>query len=85
MASIGLGAMMAAMWWRKTNQPDEPERPLRDQLLEARDKVRRQIEICRSPAGNGASPPHYHREIADLEAELGQLEEALANLGLADV
>lgn len=60
-----------------------PEKPLRDQLLEARDKVRRQIEICDRPSALHW-PPDYGREIAELEAELSQIEDALANLGSAN-
>ena len=69
------------MWWRKT--PSEPETPLREQLLEARDKVRRQIEICRSPSAM-RSAPDYRNEIAALEAELAQIEETLADLDSTD-
>jgi hypothetical protein len=58
----------------------EPEKPLREQLLEARDKLRRQIEICEHPA-RMPTPPYL---IAELEAELSQIEEALANLGSTD-
>jgi hypothetical protein len=69
------------MWWRTT--PSQPERPLREQLLEARDKVRRQIEICEHPSGL-RSAPDYRNEIAELEVELSQIEDALANLGATD-
>jgi hypothetical protein len=62
---------------------EKPEKSLRDQLLEARDNIRRQIEICERPSGM-RSPPDYRNEIAELEAELTQIEEALANLGSTD-
>jgi hypothetical protein len=57
-----------------------PEKPLRAQLDEAIDKVRRELEILRSPSsiGGGADSRSV---IADLEAEYRQLEEARANLG----
>nr|MDQ2861464.1 hypothetical protein [Pseudomonadota bacterium] len=57
-----------------------PEKPLREQLTEARDKVRRELEILRSPSsiGGGADDRSV---VADLEKELGALEEALANRG----
>ena len=60
-----------------------PEKSLRDQLLEARDKVRRQIEICERPTGMGWAPD-YRNAIAELKAELAQIEEALASLDSTD-
>lgn len=56
----------------------DTEKSLREQLVEARDKVRRELEILRSPStiGGGADSRSV---VADLEAELHELEEALAD------
>jgi hypothetical protein len=56
----------------------EPEKSLREQLVEARDKVRRELEILQTPSsiGGGADDRGV---VADLESELRELEEALAN------
>jgi hypothetical protein len=56
----------------------EPEKSLREQLVEARDKVRRELEILQTPSsiGGGADDRSV---VADLESELRELEEALAN------
>jgi len=61
----------------------ETEKPLRAQLDEAIDRVRRELEILRSPSsiGGGADSRSV---IADLEAEYRQLQEARANLGPHD-
>ncbi len=58
----------------------DPEKPLREQLTEARDRVRRELEILRSPSsiGGGSADGGV---VADLETELGELEQALANRG----
>ena len=62
------------MWWRK-----KPEKPLRQQLLEAQASLRRQIEImgASTVAGYGYQPGSKE----ELEDELRQIEDALANLG----
>ncbi len=57
----------------------EPEEPLRPQLIEAIDKVRRELEILQSPSSIGGGADN-RSVIADLRAELGQLESALADL-----
>ena len=61
----------------------ESEKPLREQLAEAIDKVRRELEILQSPSsiGGGADDRSV---IAELEAEYRQLVEARANLGPDD-
>ena len=61
----------------------DPEKSLREQLDEAIDKVRRELEIFHSPSsiGGGADSRGV---IADLEAEFRELEEARANLGPDD-
>jgi len=62
----------------------ESEKPLRAQLDEAIDRVRRELEILRSPSsiGGGADDRGV---IAELEAEYRALEEARAGLGPHDV
>jgi len=57
----------------------ETEEPLRPQLIEAIARVRRELEILRSPStiGGGGNTGGV---IADLEKELRELEDALANL-----
>ncbi|HEV8015917.1 MAG TPA: hypothetical protein VGP48_10310 [Stellaceae bacterium] len=58
----------------------EDERPLRTQLIEARGKLRREIEILESPTGIGRAPD-CREERAALAAELREIEDALTNLG----
>lgn len=57
----------------------DPETPLRAELTEAINKVRRELEIIRSPSSIGA-PPDNGSVVADLEAELQRLLEARADL-----
>jgi hypothetical protein len=61
----------------------DSEKPLREQLAEAIDKVRRELEILQSPStiGGGADDRSV---VADLEAEYRALVEAQANLGPDD-
>jgi len=71
------------MWWQKSKQP---EQSLRAQLVEACDKVRRQIQVMESTPNYraiGSNDPTSGKQTAlrDLQSELDQLEEALANLG----
>ena len=68
------------MWWRKSR----PEKPIHEQLIEARDTLQRQIEIMqvgpiRQEIGGGA---YYDSRVAALSAELSEIEASLANLGL---
>lgn len=58
---------------------DEDERPLRAQLIEARARLRREIEILQSPSGIGQAPDSRDDMVA-LETELREIEAALANL-----
>jgi hypothetical protein len=60
---------------------DEP--PLREQLDEAMARIRRELEILRSPStiGGGADDRNV---IADLEAEYLELKQARAGLGSHD-
>ena len=73
------------MWWRKK---DRPEKPLREQLIEARDNVRRQIEVLRAgPSSVGTGVGDFTDNaslIADLSNTLRELESDLANLGPSD-
>ena len=57
---------------------DDEDRPLRAQLMEARDRIRRELQILVAPSsiGGGADSRSV---IAALEAELAQIEDALAN------
>ena len=57
----------------------EDERPLNEQLDEAIDRVRRELEIIQSPSsiGGGADSRSV---AADLEKELQELMEARANV-----
>lgn len=72
--------------WRHKPKPSESEKPLRQQLVEACENVRRQIEIQQQtvpdPDGFRGGFAITGEEIAirELEAELAQLEEALAAL-----
>lgn len=61
----------------------DDDRPLREQLDEAIDKVRRELEILQSPStiGGGADDRSV---IAELEAELEALMSARADLGPHD-
>ena len=57
----------------------ESEKPLREQMTDAMEKIRQQVEILRSgPTMGGASDDRSL--IADLEAEFQALKEARANL-----
>jgi hypothetical protein len=61
----------------------DSDRPLREQLDEAIDRVRRELEILSSPSSIGGGADN-RSVIADLEAEYLQLREARANLGPHD-
>ena len=57
--------------------------PLRDQMTEAMEKIRQQLELLRSgPTIGGASDDRS--VIADLEAEFEALKQARANLSAQD-
>ena len=64
-----------------------PERPLRDELIEARDKLERQIEILRSALGDSRRPTPEGGSLSlipGLEAQLGEIRTALEELGYSD-
>jgi hypothetical protein len=56
----------------------DSDESLRQQLTEARDKIRRELEILLTPSSIGGGGDD-RGVIAELEAELAQIEEALAN------
>jgi hypothetical protein len=62
----------------------ESEKPLREQLDEAMDRVRRELEILQSPSSIGGGS-NDGGVIADLEAEYLALKDARAGLGPHDV
>ena len=61
---------------------------LREQLIEARTNLSRQLEILQSPATvtgkGGLVPPDNRGLIADLQRQLREVNEAIANLGSSD-
>jgi hypothetical protein len=50
----------------------------REQLVEARDKIRRELEVLLSPSSVGGGPPN-REVVSTLEAELRTIEDLLAN------
>ena len=61
----------------------DPDKPLRDQMTQAMDNIRHQLELLRSGPNIGG-PSDDRSVIADLEAEFQALKEARANLGAED-
>ena len=59
---------------------DLDDEPLREQLMEARDRIRRELEILYAPSsiGGGADSRSV---ITALQSELAEIEAALANRG----
>jgi hypothetical protein len=58
----------------------ESEKPLRQQLTDAMEKIRQQLEILRAGPTMGG-PSDDRTLIADLEAEYRALDEARGNVG----
>ena len=56
----------------------ESDRELRAELIEARDKLRRELEILQAPSSIGGGADNS-AVIAALEDELRQIAQALAN------
>lgn len=56
----------------------DSDKSLHDQLIEARDKIRRELEILISPSSIGGGADN-RSVIAALQDELRQIEEQLAN------
>jgi hypothetical protein len=73
------------MWWRKQNRR---EKPLREQLTEARNDVRRQIEVLEAgPSSVGTAVGDFTDNAsitAELRNTLREIEEGLASLGPED-
>ncbi len=72
------------MWWDRKKRP---EPPLREQLSQARDNIRRQIEVLRagpSSVGKGGEFIDSAAMIGELSATLREIEAGLANLGPTD-
>lgn len=69
------------MWWRKLTHPDKP---LRDQLIAARDDIRRQIEVLQAgPSSTGTAVGDFTDNaslIAGLRGTLQEIEEGIAGL-----
>jgi hypothetical protein len=64
-------------------EPDDEEKPLREQMTEALEECRREIEILQRPSnlmGFFGLRQDNRREIAMLEIEFRRLTEALNNL-----
>ena len=59
------------------------DKPLREQMTEAMDNIRHQLELLRSGPNMGG-PSDDRSVIADLEAEFQALKEARANLAAED-
>ena len=57
----------------------DTEMPIREELTEAINKVRRELEILQAPSSIGG-PPDNGSVVADLEKELQRLLEARADL-----
>lgn len=89
-AATLLGA--AGFWFiRETGDPTKPvdsifgeaikppPKTRRQELIEARDAVTRQIEILRSPVGGGlrTAPPNVSAEIAELQELLDRINREL--------
>ncbi len=58
----------------------DSDQPLRAQLNEAIDRIRRQLEILRSPSSIGGGADN-REVIAELETELRELEESRGAVG----
>lgn len=82
---VGLAAVLAlAIWFvfetRNPNKPDSPPlRTRRDELIEARNKIRHQMRILREPA-RGSDYTGYSRDaMRKLTEALEAVEEELKN------
>jgi hypothetical protein len=58
----------------------ESSKPLREQITDAMEKIRHQVEILRDGPTMG-EPSDNHSLIAELEAEYQALKQTLAKLG----
>ena len=59
--------------------PQDEDRQLRQQLIEARAKIEAQLHYlyCPADAGGAAGPPDFRREIAELRSELREIDALL--------
>jgi hypothetical protein len=88
---VAVIAVVASIVWilRKTGDPNgrdafgqlikRPERTRRDELIEARDRVRRQIEILESPARQSDNTWQNREALKRLREVLGGIESELAD------
>jgi hypothetical protein len=74
MAEAGGAGAIAPLGFAMASDDDS----LTDQLIAARDKLRRELEILISPTNVGGGADN-REVIAQLQAELRQIETALAN------
>jgi hypothetical protein len=80
---VALIAMVAVLAWVvfKSGNPDAPikppERTRRDELIEARDRVRRQIEILETPARRSDYISLSRQNVERLQAVLKEIEDEL--------
>ncbi|HTX51317.1 MAG TPA: hypothetical protein VME40_18225 [Caulobacteraceae bacterium] len=61
------------------DEAPESDSELRAELMQARDRVRRELEILSAPSSIGG-PPDNAGAVADLRRELAELEAALGRL-----
>jgi hypothetical protein len=65
-----------SMWWHRK------AKPLREQLIAARDNLNRELEILRGAPQIKVPPGANNRALIDkLESELREIDAELANLG----
>jgi len=67
----------------KDSRMSEAEKPLGEQMTDAMESIRKQLDLLRSGPTIGG-PSDDRSVIADLEAEFQSLKEARGNLGFAD-
>jgi len=94
--ALGAALLCLAAYWflRETEDPTlprdsfgEPIKPppktRHQELVEARDKVLRQMEILQSPMGSGSrnAPPNVEYEMAELNAVLEEINAELSAPG----
>jgi len=80
---VALAAVVAAVVWfiANTGNPSPPvQRPKptqRDELIETRDRIRRQIEILKSPMRSGDYTSLSQQAVERLQAVLEEIEDEL--------
>ena len=84
---VGLAALLAlAVWFvyetRDPNKPDNPPpRTRRDELIEARNKIRHQMRILRDPARSSDYTGYSREAMQKLMEALEAVEDELQNSG----